>query len=363
VRAAARRLAAQDCEALAIVFINAYANPANERAALAAAREVWPNAHIACSSAILPEIREFERASTTALNAPLQPVVGSYLERLEDALAVDGFIGRFHIVQSNSGVMSTATACKLSIRTALSGPAAGVIAAAAIARAAGFPDIITGDLGGTSFGTSKAEIARRVREAADLEEIGHLLERKPRELSGGQRQRVAVCRAIVRSPKVFLFDEPLSNLDTQLRNTARTEIRALQRRLGTTTVYVTHDQVEAMTMADRIVIMKDGHVQQTGTPIEIFEKPATLFIGTFIGTPGMNVLAPAAAGAGGWTVAGNPMPPIDQAGDQIAVGVRPEDVGFEPADADPSAHVIEGVKVLRHRMPDPCGPRWPVGRR
>lgn len=99
-------------------------------------------------------------------------------------------------------------------------------------------------------------------------------------------------------------------------------------------------------MADRIVIMKDGHVQQIGTPIEIFEKPATLFVGTFIGTPGMNVLAPAADGAGGWTVAGNPMPPIDQAGDQIAVGVRPEDVGFEPADADPSAHVIEGVEVL-----------------
>ena len=154
VRVAARRLAAQGCQALAIIFINAYANPANERAALLAAGEVWPNAHIACSSAILPEIREFERASTTVLNATLQPVVGSYLERLEDALASDGFTGRFHIVQSNGGVMSTATARKLPIRTALSGPAAGVIAAAAIARAAGFPDIITGDLGGTSFDVS-----------------------------------------------------------------------------------------------------------------------------------------------------------------------------------------------------------------
>ncbi|MBX9911885.1 MAG: hydantoinase/oxoprolinase family protein [Beijerinckiaceae bacterium] len=153
-RVAARRLAAQGCEALAIIFINAYANPANERAALLAASEVWPNAHIACSSAILPEIREFERASTTVLNATLQPVVGSYLERLEGALASDGFTGRFHIVQSNGGVMSTATARKLPIRTALSGPAAGVIAAAAIARAAGFPDIITGDLGGTSFDVS-----------------------------------------------------------------------------------------------------------------------------------------------------------------------------------------------------------------
>jgi N-methylhydantoinase A len=139
---------------LAIIFINAYANPANERAALEAARAVWPNEHLACSSAILPEIREFERASTTALNATLQPLVGSYLGRLEDALAEDGFTGRFHIVQSNGGVMSTATARKLPVRTALSGPAAGVIAAAAIARAAGFPDVITGDLGGTSFDVS-----------------------------------------------------------------------------------------------------------------------------------------------------------------------------------------------------------------
>ncbi|POR50057.1 hydantoinase/oxoprolinase family protein [Bosea psychrotolerans] len=154
VREAARTLAAQGCEALAIIFINAYANPANERAALEAARAVWPNEHLACSSAILPEIREFERASTTALNATLQPLVGSYLGRLEAALAGDGFTGRFHIVQSNGGVMSTTTARKLPVRTALSGPAAGVIAAAAIARAAGFPDVITGDLGGTSFDVS-----------------------------------------------------------------------------------------------------------------------------------------------------------------------------------------------------------------
>lgn len=154
VREAARALIAKGCEALAIIFINAYANPQNERDALDAAREVWPNENIACSSAILPEIREFERASTTALNATLQPVVGSYLRRLEDALEADGFTGRFHIVQSNGGVMSTATARRLPVRTALSGPAAGVIAAAAVARAAGHPDIITGDLGGTSFDVS-----------------------------------------------------------------------------------------------------------------------------------------------------------------------------------------------------------------
>ncbi|MBP2300715.1 hydantoinase/oxoprolinase family protein [Azospirillum picis] len=154
VRACARRLAAQGAEALAIVFINAYANPANELAALEAARGVWPNANLECSSRILPEIREFERTSTTALNAYLQPVVGSYLAKLDNALAGEGFGGRFHIVQSNGGVMSTDTARRLPVRTALSGPAAGVIAAAAISKAAGFPNVITGDLGGTSFDVS-----------------------------------------------------------------------------------------------------------------------------------------------------------------------------------------------------------------
>ncbi|MBC9178904.1 hydantoinase/oxoprolinase family protein [Pseudoroseomonas ludipueritiae] len=154
VRAAARVLLAAGAEALAIVFVNAYANPANEQAALAAAAEIWPNDSIACSTQILPEIREFERTSTTALNAYLQPVVGSYLGKLDDALRGEGFGGRFHIVQSNGGVMSTAAARRLPVRTALSGPAAGVIAAAAIAEAAGFPDVITGDLGGTSFDVS-----------------------------------------------------------------------------------------------------------------------------------------------------------------------------------------------------------------
>ncbi len=154
VRDAAVALLAAGAEALAIVFINAYANPANEQAALAAAAAVWPNGNIACSSQTLPEIREFERTSTTALNAYLQPVVGGYLGKLDDALRGDGFAGRFHIVQSNGGVMSTAAARQFPVRTALSGPAAGVIAAAAIARAAGFPDVITGDLGGTSFDVS-----------------------------------------------------------------------------------------------------------------------------------------------------------------------------------------------------------------
>jgi N-methylhydantoinase A len=154
VQDAARLLLAKGAQAVAIVFINAYANPANERAAAEAVRSVWPNDNVAISSEILPEIREFERTSTTALNAYLQPVVGSYLGKLSDALREDGFTGQFHIVQSNGGVMSTATARRLPVRTALSGPAAGVIAAAAIARAAGFPNVITGDLGGTSFDVS-----------------------------------------------------------------------------------------------------------------------------------------------------------------------------------------------------------------
>lgn len=154
VRKAAERLQAQGAEALAIIFINAYANAENERLALDAARAVWPNDHVTASHQVLPEIREFERASTTALNAYLQPVVGDYLAKLETALARNRFKGTFHIVQSNGGVMSTATARRLPVRTALSGPAAGVIAAAAIARACGQDNIITCDLGGTSFDVS-----------------------------------------------------------------------------------------------------------------------------------------------------------------------------------------------------------------
>ncbi|MGJ3261941.1 MAG: hydantoinase/oxoprolinase N-terminal domain-containing protein, partial [Salinarimonas sp.] len=154
VSAAARALLAEGAQALAIVFVNAYANPGNERAALEAARAVWPNPHVCASSEILPEIREFERSSTTALNAYLMPVVASYLAKLEEALGSAAFPGSFHIVQSNGGVMSTGTARRLPVRTALSGPAAGVIAAAAIARAAGYENVITADLGGTSFDVS-----------------------------------------------------------------------------------------------------------------------------------------------------------------------------------------------------------------
>ncbi|MBY8977115.1 sn-glycerol-3-phosphate ABC transporter ATP-binding protein UgpC [Rhodobacteraceae bacterium NNCM2] len=139
-------------------------------------------------------------------------------------------------------------------------------------------------------GTSRAERDPKVKAAAELLELGHLLDRKPRELSGGQRQRVAMGRAIVREPEVFLMDEPLSNLDAQLRNQMRAEIRALQRRLGTTMVYVTHDQIEAMTMADRIVVLRDGVIQQEGRPEDLFEHPANTFVAGFIGSPQMNLL-------------------------------------------------------------------------
>jgi len=137
---------------------------------------------------------------------------------------------------------------------------------------------------------SKDEIKRRVNDAARILGLEDLLDRYPRQLSGGQRQRVAMGRAIVRDPEVFLFDEPLSNLDAKLRVAMRTEIKALHQRLGTTTIYVTHDQIEAMTMADRIVVMHDGIVEQIGTPLELYDKPANLFVGEFIGSPAMNII-------------------------------------------------------------------------
>jgi sn-glycerol 3-phosphate transport system ATP-binding protein len=139
-------------------------------------------------------------------------------------------------------------------------------------------------------GMPKPEIETRVQEAARILELGAMLERKPRQLSGGQRQRVAMGRAIVRQPKVFLFDEPLSNLDAKLRIAMRVEIRKLQRRLSTTSIYVTHDQLEAMTLADILVVMNGGEVEQIGNPLEIYQKPATTFVASFIGAPPMNLM-------------------------------------------------------------------------
>jgi multiple sugar transport system ATP-binding protein len=136
----------------------------------------------------------------------------------------------------------------------------------------------------------KAEIEARVRRAAEILDVAALLDRYPRQLSGGQRQRVAMGRAIVRDPQVFLFDEPLSNLDAKLRVQMRAEIKELHQRLKTTTVYVTHDQIEAMTMADRIVVLRDGVVEQIGAPLELYDRPANLFVAGFIGSPSMNLL-------------------------------------------------------------------------
>ena len=139
-------------------------------------------------------------------------------------------------------------------------------------------------------GMAEPEIKTRVEEAARILELGAMLERKPRQLSGGQRQRVAMGRAIVRQPKVFLFDEPLSNLDAKLRIAMRVEIRKLQRRLSTTSIYVTHDQLEAMTLADILVVMNGGQVEQIGNPLDIYQKPSTTFVASFIGAPPMNLM-------------------------------------------------------------------------
>jgi sn-glycerol 3-phosphate transport system ATP-binding protein len=166
-------------------------------------------------------------------------------------------------------------------------------------------------------GMNEAEIKTRVSEAAQILEIGALLERKPRQLSGGQRQRVAMGRAIVRHPKVFLFDEPLSNLDAKLRIAMRVEIRKLQRRLKTTSIYVTHDQLEAMTLADILVVMNGGKVEQIGKPIELYRKPLTTFVASFIGAPPMNLFPVERVAKTGL----NGLP--DKAG---IVGVRPEDL-------------------------------------
>jgi multiple sugar transport system ATP-binding protein len=177
-------------------------------------------------------------------------------------------------------------------------------------------------------GTPKEERSRRVLEAAKLLDLEPYLERKPKALSGGQRQRVAMGRAIVREPQVFLMDEPLSNLDAKLRVATRTQIAALQRRLGITTVYVTHDQVEAMTMGDRVAVLKDGLLQQVDTPRNLYENPVNAFVAGFIGSPAMNLLnAPV---SGGKAMLGDLAVAVPaSAGATVTVGIRPE--GFIPA--------------------------------
>lgn len=197
----------------------------------------------------------------------------------------------------------------------------------------------------------KDEIDKRVREAAKILEIEHLLDRKPKALSGGQRQRVAMGRAIVREPKVFLMDEPLSNLDAKLRVQTRTQIAALQRQLGVTTLYVTHDQTEALTMGDRIAVIKLGILQQVGAPTELYDRPANVFVAGFIGSPSMNLnthpVVNGKAKIGEDTVdlpaeAVNKLTAEDNG--QIVVGFRPEDAGLAPAD-DPNAFSLKVVNV------------------
>jgi multiple sugar transport system ATP-binding protein len=178
-------------------------------------------------------------------------------------------------------------------------------------------------------GYAKDEIAKRVREAAGMLGIEVLLERKPRQLSGGQRQRVAVGRAIVRHPQVFLFDEPLSNLDAKLRVQMRVELKRLHERLETTAIYVTHDQVEAMTLGDRVVVMKDGRVQQVGAPLELYGRPANKFVAGFIGSPAMNFVEVSISSDGRWAEAEAlrlqvPERVRAQGGRRLTLGVRPE---------------------------------------
>ena len=176
----------------------------------------------------------------------------------------------------------------------------------------------------------KTEINAKVEAAAKLLQLEDYLDRRPRDLSGGQRQRVAMGRAIVREPAVFLFDEPLSNLDAKLRVQMRLEIRELQNRLGITSLYVTHDQVEAMTMADRMIVMNAGRAEQIGTPLEVYERPQTLFAAQFIGSPSMNVLDGEIT-SGGLTIGAAKVPTNMKASGKVTVGIRPEHIIADPA--------------------------------
>jgi multiple sugar transport system ATP-binding protein len=197
-------------------------------------------------------------------------------------------------------------------------------------------------------GAPAAEIESRVRRAADILGLGLLLERYPRQLSGGQRQRVAMGRAIVRDPQVFLFDEPLSNLDAKLRVAMRIEIKELHQRLRTTTVYVTHDQIEAMTMADRIVVMHDGIVEQIGAPLELYDHPQNTFVAGFIGSPAMNFLTGTIRANGrlqfesdGGVLLPLAGAPDASAGRKVVYGVRPEHFVIAEDGAQAQVQVVE----------------------
>ncbi|WP_027998803.1 ABC transporter ATP-binding protein [Sinorhizobium arboris] len=197
-------------------------------------------------------------------------------------------------------------------------------------------------------GIKKQEIKKKVDQAASILGLEPLLGRKPAQLSGGQRQRVAMGRAIVRDPKVFLFDEPLSNLDAKLRVAMRAEIKALQKRLNTTTVYVTHDQIEAMTMADKIVVMHGGQVEQIGAPLELYDRPANQFVAGFLGSPAMNFIPGTLRSAGGprlemldgTSIALSRMP-ANADGRKVVFGIRPEDITIGGKGAPAKLIVVE----------------------
>jgi multiple sugar transport system ATP-binding protein len=215
-----------------------------------------------------------------------------------------------------------------------------------------YPNKTVGENMGFSLkmhGVDKDERSRRVREAAKLLDLEDMLDRKPRHLSGGQRQRVAMGRAIVREPKVFCMDEPLSNLDAQLRVQTRTQIAEMQRRLDVTTVYVTHDQVEAMTMGDRVAVLRDGKLQQFGSPSELYDRPVNVFVAGFIGSPAMNRLE-AKPGTDSVRVGGADVRPPDalmheaKGHDRLVVGVRPEHLRIaERGELDLKVDLVEDL--------------------
>ena len=206
-------------------------------------------------------------------------------------------------------------------------------------------------------GVDRAQIRQRVEAAAQILELEALLQRKPRELSGGQRQRVAMGRAFVREPAVFLFDEPLSNLDARLRVQMRLEIQRLHARLATTSLYVTHDQIEAMTLAQRVIVMNKGHAEQIGAPTEVYERPATVFVASFIGSPGMNLLEGRVSDDGSvFEVASNgpklPLTGVASIGREVAkgrewtLGIRPEHMSPGQADAPHATLTVDSCELL-----------------
>jgi multiple sugar transport system ATP-binding protein len=208
--------------------------------------------------------------------------------------------------------------------------------------------------------TPREEIRRRVAEAAETLQISELLDRKPGQLSGGQRQRVAIGRAIVREPGIFLFDEPLSNLDAELRMQMRVEINKLHRRLGATMIFVTHDQVEAMTLADRIVVLRAGVVEQVGTPLDLYNHPDNLFVAGFIGSPRMNLMgATLSASPGGGVEAASPsgfclpvaVDGVAKAGDSATIGIRPEALTIIPKE---EARVVGEVQIAEQLGGETC---------